>query len=118
MFVCDECGAEFEKDYDGCPKCGSSDYKRVCAACGDINADDGMCDECVDKYAFDYDTLIKASDKCTNDKVQVPALAAEVLNNEQIRLALFSYIRQHKIDCRAFIESDRGWFADFLEKEE
>lgn len=115
MYKCFECGEVF--DGDCCPKCGSEDFERLCVVCGDTGADDGICDTCLTRYAIDYEALEKASNRCKGEDRRVPALAASVLSDEQIKTALFRYIERNKIDCRAFIKDDRGWFSDFLTNE-
>lgn len=116
MHKCCDCGEIFDGDF--CPECGSEDFERLCVSCGDTDADDGICDICLNRYATDYELLEKASNECKNETISAPALIADVLSAEQIKTALFQYIEKNNIDCSAFIKGDRGWFADFLEKEE
>ena len=115
MYKCYECGEVFDGDY--CPKCGSDYFERLCVVCGDADADNGICDACLDRYATDYEALEKASNKCGGDDRRIPELAASVLSDEEIKTALFQYIERNNVDCSAFIKDDRGWFADFLEEE-
>ena len=117
MYKCNDCGEEFENGADGCPECGCDDYYRLCVNCGDYHVTDGLCDKCAEHFATDYETLKKASNRCKGEKVLIPELAAAVLTEDEIKTALFRYIEKEKINCRAFIEGDRAWFADFLESE-
>ncbi len=116
MYRCDNCGEEFSGFF--CPRCDSENCSRLCSGCNNSENNDGLCDDCLNHYAKDYETLEKASNECKNETISVPALIADVLSAEQIKTALFQYIENNKLDCRAFIEDDREWFADFLEKEE
>lgn len=116
MHKCCDCGEIFEGDF--CPECGSEDFERLCVSCGDTDANGGICDICLNRYATDYELLEKASNECKTEMISAPALIADVLSAEQIKIALFQYIEKNNIDCSAFIKGDRGWFADFLEKEE
>ena len=117
MFKCNDCGAVFEDKSEDCPICGSTDYYRLCVNCGDYHVTDGLCDKCAEYFATDYETLKRANNKCRPEKVNVPALAAAVLTEDEIKTVLLRYLEKEKINCRAFIEEDRGWFADFLESE-
>ncbi len=86
MHKCCDCGEIFDGDF--CPECGSEDFERLCVSCGDTDANDGICDICLNHYATDYELLEKASDECKSETISAPALIADVLSAEKAKIEL------------------------------
>ena len=114
-------------NFEGCPDCGGSfDEAHQCEICGHYYIADEMngkdenrvCDECINKYRYDFDVCFKLS-KDIKDDVEINTFLMSVFKVEEIEKILFDFLKNsgEKIDCLPFIKQDRDWFADKLIEE-
>lgn len=145
MYKCLDCGHIFEKGEEsvwiesrgecfgfqsyekmqGCPLCGG-DFQETkpCKICGSEHLEDelneNICDDCIDKYKYDESMcyLIGKHDTETIDINCFLAAMFSVSEIEEILVRELASLKKYKhIDCSRFINQDRSWFAEVLEKE-
>lgn len=140
-YICLECARTFDdpeicverhgftdglyEKYSVCPYCGGG-YTEVatCAFCGKETFEDelldGICDDCIDEYKYDVDmcTRIGGLEKVS---VEINLLYASLYSaqdiEELIRRDIEDTLKIKKVDCSAFIEKDKLWFAERLNEE-
>lgn len=115
----------YEK-FSGCPLC-KGDYEEayLCKVCDgwvvESELQDGCCEACVEalvsEYRYDVEKCYELSRESGEiDSVEIDAFLSEMFTLEQINEILYrellSASKQAAIDCSAFIEADRSWFAE------
>ena len=106
-----------------CPYCnGSFDEAKKCKICGGEFLEDELnggcvCDECIEEYSKDFDTCYKIS---VNEKeeIKINALLASLVSVSKIEAVLYHILKEAEyVDCSAFINQDKDWFAEKLIEE-
>lgn len=141
-FKCLECGHIFEEGeqarweethgldcqpyekMSGCPICkGSYEETKQCKICGGEFLEDELlggcvCDECVEEYKRDLETCYKISAN-EKEEIKINALLASLFDVDEIEAILYQQLESVKdnIDCSAFINEDKDWFAEKLVEE-
>lgn len=144
MNICLECGrvfadheAEvFEETFDlergpfqyyrACPSCGRVEFEEAveCSICGKMHAlsedTKGVCADCIDGKADDLEFCYKAS-QGEKIGVEINLLMFYLFTEEEINDILMEAARKRKacegVSCASFINDNREWFAEKLEKE-
>ena len=142
-FKCLDCGHIFEEgeqsrweehhpygmgyvaeEFSGCPICnGDFEETKQCEICGGEFLEDELnggcvCDECIEEYSKDFDTCYKISAN-EKEEIKINALLASLFDVDEIEAILYQQLESVKdnIDCSAFINEDKDWFADKLAEE-
>jgi hypothetical protein len=141
IYKCYECGRTFEDGeeciitemhnldgppyevYKACPFCGQ-DYSEAieCAVCGEICTDEegkgGICDECFDKYANDFEACYNFAIG-TDCKVPINDAIAYAFDPSDINDILKKYIKEHNLDInwRKFAEENEDSFRESIARE-
>lgn len=121
-------GVSCSEDVSGCPLC-HGDYEKavMCEKCGayhleeDING--GICDNCLDEYKYNIDVCYKIGDE-DKEEIKINCFLTSMFDEQEIEAILYKHLKEAKetgadVDCSAFIDNDRSWFAEkLLEKGE
>ena len=107
-----------------CPYCnGSFDEAEKCEICGEYFFEDELnggcvCDDCVEEYKRDLETCYKISAN-EKEEIKINALLASLFDVDEIEAILYQQLESVKdnIDCSAFINEDKDWFAEKLAEE-
>ena len=143
-FKCLECGNIFEEGeqarweehhpygmgyatekFSGCPVCnGSYEETKQCKICGGEFLEDELngglvCDNCVEEYKRDLKTCYAIAETTEKQEIKINALLASLFDVDEIEAILYQQLESVKdnIDCSAFINEDKHWFAEKLEEE-
>ena len=120
-----EChGSPAYEEFSGCPICkGSYEETKQCKICGGEFLEDELnggcvCDECIEEYSKDFDTCYKISAN-EKEEIKINALLASLFDVDEIEAILYQQLESVKdnIDCSAFINEDKHWFAEKLAEE-
>ena len=141
-YKCLECGHIFEAgeeirweethglDYPpyekfcGCPLCqGSFEETVKCKACeeeflqAELNGG-CVCNKCIEEYSRDFDICYKIADT-EKEEIKINALLVSLLDINEIEAILYQQLKsvEQNIDCSAYIEKDKCWFAEKLAEE-
>ena len=143
MFRCCECGNLFEDGeqvrweerhgldsppYEklcGCPACkGSFEETKQCKICGGEFLEDELnggcvCDDCIEEYKRDFETCYAISETEPKEEIEINALLVSLFDIDEIETILYQQLESVKnnIDCSAFINEDKHWFAEKLAEE-
>lgn len=111
------------ESFSGCPLChGPYEESKSCKLCGgefleeELNGN-GICDDCINACATDYDICYKISQKCDKETIKINPLINALLDELDIELILLEEIKKMKLSCIPFIEIDKEWFAEKLAEE-
>lgn len=143
-FKCLECGNIFEEgeqvrweehhpygmgyaseEFSGCPLCnGDFEETKQCEICGGEFLEDELnggcvCDECVKEYKRDLETCYKIAETAEKEEIEINPLLVSLFDVDEIETILYQQLESVKdnIDCSAFINEDRDWFAEKLAEE-
>lgn len=118
-------GHACSESMSGCPLChGEYEESKPCEICGSEHLEEdlnnGICDECINKYQYDVDVCYKIGSNDT-DTVDLNCFLASMFDKEEIEQILLKELKEaqkyKKIDCKKFIEQDRSWFGERLAEE-
>lgn len=113
-----------------CPYC-KGDFSEVfqCEICGDYFYEDEMkydvCDHCIDSKKYDIDFCYKIS-LSEDESVDINCFLANMFTPYEINTILWNNLKEkqksfkilqsemikQRLDCTAFIDLDRQWFAE------
>lgn len=136
-FKCLECGHIFDdceraiwkephgELFSGCPICrGSYEETKQCKICGGEFLEDELnggcvCDECVEEHKRDLKTCYAIAETTEKEEIKINALLASLFDVDEIETILYQQLEsvENNIDCSAFINEDKDWFAEQLDKE-
>lgn len=145
MYICKCCGLTFDEpsrwyeergaglqpfleEWSGCPAClGYYEEANECDICGEAyvasEVREGVCDCCVQKYGNDIETCYRISgDECDKESVKLNGFLAWAFSDSDIEAILYEALENEqkkthtRIDCKDYINSDRGWFLSKLNK--
>ena len=135
FYKCLECGYVFDEGEEnrwnephgeklsGCSMCnGSFAETKQCEICGEDFWEDELnggcvCNNCIDEYRKEFDICYKIADD-TKEEVKINALLLSLFDETEIEAILYQHLKEGgKVDCSAFIEQDKGWFAERLAEE-
>lgn len=143
-FKCLECGHIFEdgeqarweehhpygmgtasEKFSGCPICrGSYEETKQCEICGGEFLEDELlggcvCEECVEECKRDLETCYKIAETAPKEEIKINPLLASLFDVDEIESILYQQLESVKsnIDCSAFINEDKDWFAEKLVEE-
>ena len=143
-FKCLDCGHIFEEgeqarweeyhpygmgyaveSFSGCPICnGSYEETKQCEICGgefleDELLGDCVCEDCVEEYKRDLETCYKIAETASKEKIKINPLLVSAFDITEIEEILYQQLESVKdnIDCSAFINEDKDWFAEKLAEE-
>ena len=134
FYKCLECGHIFEEGEQktwkephgeilcGCPCCdGGFKETHSCIICGSQNfledMTSGVCEECFEKYYNDQETCYRFGID-GRQELSINGFLASLFSVEQIEQMLFEKVKMMEfVDCKPFINEDKYWFAEKLEKE-
>lgn len=107
----------------GCPLCqGSFEETVKCKVCGEefleAELNGGcVCNECIEEYSRDFDTCYKIAD-AEKEEIKINALLASLVSASKIEAVLYHLLKEKgDVDCLAFINEDKDWFAEKLAEE-
>ena len=80
---------------------------------------DCVCDDCVEEYKRDLETCYKIAETAPKEEIKINPLLASLFDVDEIEAILYQQLESVKsnIDCSAFINEDKDWFAEQLDKE-
>lgn len=141
MYKCLECGHLFEEgeqatweesrgefwgtscseEMNGCPICkGDYEETKRCEICGGEFLKDELngglvCDDCLEEKKRDLETCYKVSSD-ENEEITINALLVSLFDVSEIEKILYQQLLtvKNNIDCSAFINQDKDWFAEKL----
>lgn len=109
--------------FSGCPVCNGSYEETVqCQICGGEFLEDELsggcvCDDCIEEYSNYFDICYKIADT-EKEEVKINALLASLYSASDIEKILYHYTKiSDFVDCSAFINGDKDWFASKLVEE-
>ena len=134
---CNECGHIFDdceraiwkeshgELFSGCPICrGSYEETKQCKICGGEFLEDELlggcvCEDCVEEYKRDLKTCYAISETAEKEEIKINPLLASLFDIDEIETILYQQLESVKdnIDCSAFINEDKDWFAEKLVEE-
>lgn len=121
-----EChGSLAYKEFSGCPICkGDFEETKQCEICGGEFLEDELngglvCDDCVEEYKRDLETCYAIAETTEKQEIKINALLASLFDVDEIETILYQQLESVKdsIDCSAFINEDKDWFAEKLAEE-
>ena len=110
---------EFQEEETGCPYCYENyEEAKHCFLCGRHYTEDelteGVCDDCLNSFNNNIDVCFEVGSKESKD-IALNSMLVELFNSEQIEEILLRELKEAgKIDCSAFINSDKEWFVENL----
>lgn len=112
------------EEFSGCPICnGEYEETKQCKICGGEFLEGELlggcvCDECIEEYSKDFDTCYRISEN-EKEEIKINALLASLFDVDEIEAILYQQLESVKdnIDCSAFINEDKDWFAEKLAEE-
>lgn len=133
---CNECGHIFDdceraiwreahgEMWSGCPICrGSYDETKQCKICGGEFLEDELlggcaCEDCVEERKRDFKTCYAIAETTDKKEIKINALLASLVGVSKIEAVLYHILKEAEyVDCSAFINQDKDWFADKLAEE-
>ena len=113
------------ESFSGCPICnGDYEETKQCEICGGEFLEDKLnggcvCDECVEEYKRDLETCYKIADTAEKEEIKINPLLVSLFDVDEIETILYQQLESVKdnIDCSAFINEDKDWFAERLAEE-
>lgn len=113
------------EEFLGCPICrGSYEETKQCKICGGEFLEDELlggcvCDECVEEYKRDLKTCYAISETAPKEEIKINPLLVSLFDIDEIETILYQQLESVKdnIDCSAFINEDKHWFAEKLIEE-
>ena len=114
-----------EEEFYGCPLC-NGDYEETerCEICGGEFLEDELlggcvCEECVEECKRDLETCYKIAESAEKEEIKINALLTSLFSVDEIEAILYQRLESLKdnIDCSAFINEDKDWFAEKLAEE-
>lgn len=119
-----EChGSPAYETFRVCPVCGGDfGETKSCLFCGAEFLEDelnggGVCDDCIEEYSKYFDICYKIADT-EKEEVKINALLASLYSASDIEKILYHYTKiSDFVDCSAFINEDKDWFASKLVEE-
>ena len=121
-----EChGSPAYEEFSGCPICnGEYEETKQCKICGGEFLEDELngglvCDVCVEEYKRDLKTSYTIAETAPKEEIKINPLLASLFDVDEIEAILYQQLESVKsnIDCSAFINEDKDWFADKLAEE-
>ena len=121
-----EChGSPAYEEFSGCPICnGEYEETKQCEICGGEFLEDELngglvCDDCVEEYKRDLKTCYKIAETAPKEEIKINPLLASLFDVDEIEAILYQQLESVKdnIDCSAFINEDKHWFAEKLAEE-
>lgn len=121
-----EChGSPAYEEFSGCPICnGEYEETKQCEICGGEFLEDELnsglvCDDCVEEYKRDLKTCYAIAETTEKQEIKINALLASLFDVDEIEAILYQQLESVKdnIDCSAFINEDKDWFAEKLVEE-
>lgn len=122
-------GMDCSKKMSGCPLCkGEYEETVPCKICGSEHLEEeldcGVCDDCVDEYKHNIDMCLKIGSEDVED-VELNCFLASIYSRQDIEHILFEHLKEKQKymkeyvqkDCEKFVEDNRSWFAETLERE-
>lgn len=113
------------EEFSGCPICnGDFEETKQCKICGGEFLEDELnggcvCDDCVEEYKRDLKTCYAIAETTEKQEIKINALLASLFDVDEIETILYQQLESVKdnIDCSAFINEDKDWFAEKLVEE-
>ena len=113
------------ESFSGCSICnGDYEETKQCEICGGEFLEDELnggcvCDECVEEYKRDLETCYKIADTAEKEEIKINPLLVSLFDVDEIEAILYQKLESVKdnIDCSAFIDEDKDWFAEKLAEE-
>ena len=113
------------EEFSGCPICnGDFEETKQCEICGGEFLEDELnggcvCDDCVEEYKRDLETCYAIAETTEKQEIKINALLASLFDVDEIEAILYQQLESVKdnIDCSAFINEDKDWFAEKLAEE-
>ena len=110
------------EEFSGCPICnGEYEETKQCKICGGEFLEDELngglvCDDCVEEYKRDLKTCYTIAETAPKEEIKINPLLASLFDVDEIEAILYQQLESVKsnIDCSAFINEDKDWFADKL----
>ena len=126
MFVCEDCGREFE-DWEAerlnfdCRCGGSLIEARECKVCGKARAEEDLindvCESCIDKCRHNRDLCLQIGED-NRSAVKINSYLLSLFDEKDIEAILIEFMKKNDLDdCDTFIDNDIFWFAGQLVKE-
>ena len=121
-----EChGSPAYEEFSGCPICnGEYEETKRCEICGGEFLEDELlggcvCEECVEECKRDLETCHKIAETAPKEEIKINPLLASLFDVDEIEAILYQQLESVKdnIDCSAFINEDKHWFAEKLAEE-
>lgn len=119
-----------------CPECGDSfEEAKRCVFCGEWcrpgELYDGVCEECIHEYDYDWQTCWRFADKENlKEDIEINSILATLFTAEDIEQILFEHLTKitkpctgsaaekdfirRMTDCSEFIDEDKYWFAGMI----
>ena len=77
-----------------------------------------VCDDCVEEYKRDFKTCYAISETAPKEEIKINALLASLVSVSKIEAVLYHILKEAEyVDCSAFINQDKDWFAEKLVEE-
>lgn len=113
------------ESFSGCPICnGDYEETKQCEICGGEFLEDELlggcvCEECVEEYKRDLETCYKIAETAEKEEIKINPLLVSLFDVDEIETILYQKLESVKdnIDCSAFINEDKDWFAEKLAEE-
>ena len=113
------------EEFSGCPICkGDFEETKQCEICGGEFLEDELlggcvCEECVEECKRDLETCYKIAETAPKEEIKINPLLASLFDVDEIEAILYQQLESVKdnIDCSAFINEDKDWFAEKLAEE-
>ena len=143
-FKCLECGHIFEEgeqatwyerhpygigtaleEFSGCPLCkGDFEETKQCKICGGEFLENELnggyvCEDCVEEYKRDLITCYAIAETTEKQEIKINALLVSAFDITEIEEILYQQLESvgNNNDFSAFINEDKDWFAEQLDKE-
>lgn len=107
-----------------CPYCnGSFDEAKKCEICGEYFFEDELnggcvCDDCIEEHKRDFETCYSIAETTEKQEIKINALLASLVSVSKIEAVLYHILKEAEyVDCSAFINEDKDWFAEKLAEE-
>jgi DNA-directed RNA polymerase subunit RPC12/RpoP len=113
------------EEFSGCPLCkGNFEETKQCKICGGEFLEDELnggcvCDDCVEEYKRDLEICYKIAETASKEEIKINPLLVSAFDITEIEEILYQQLESvgNNNDFSAFINEDKDWFAEKLEKE-
>lgn len=113
------------EEFSGCPICkGDYEETKQCKICGGEFLEDELlggcvCEGCVEECKRDLEICYKIAETAPKEEIKINSLLASLFDVDEIETILYQQLESVKnnIDCSAFINEDKHWFAEKLVEE-